>query len=222
MTRRVGAPLAGSLACAAGLAVLALLVYGVTTVERLDARVLTAFIASPGSRPESLANGLVPAGDPLVLLLMLALACGIGLMRGRPRETAAALAVIAGANLTTQALKALLFSHPRFQAILGAEQFEWDGFPSGHVTAVASIAVAFAFVLPRRLLPAVAIAGAGLVVVIGWAVLALNWHYPTDVLGGILVVGAWGFLALAGVRALEDRRLRRAPQLGRRPAISLK
>ena len=220
--RSVRAPLVGCLACCAGLLSVALLAYGAGAVQRLDVRVLEGLIATPGSRPESLASAIVPVGDVPALLLMLALACGIGLVRGRPRQAAAALVVVAGANLMTQALKVLLSSHPRLQMILGAEQFRWDGFPSGHVTAVASIAVAFAFVLPRRLLPAVAVVGAGLVIAMGWAVLALNWHYPTDVLGAIFVVGAWGFAALAGLRALGAQGHRRTPQLGRRAAISVK
>jgi membrane-associated phospholipid phosphatase len=184
--------------------------------------VLNHFMAASGSHAESLAGAIVPAGDVPALLLMLALAGAIGLARGRPRQAAAALIVVAGANLMTQALKVMLSAHPRLQAILGADQFRWDGFPSGHVTAVASIAVALAFVVPRRLLPAVAVTGTGLAIAMGWAVLALNWHYPTDVLGAIFVVGAWGFAALAGLRALEGRRYRRAPPLGRRPAISVK
>ena len=220
--RSVRAPLAGCLACSAGLLFVALLAYGAGTVQRLDARVLDRFIVTPGSHAESLAGAIVPAGDVPVLLLMLALACTIGLLRGRPRQAAAALVVIAGANLMTQALKVLLSSHPRLQTILGAEQFRWDGFPSGHVTAVASIAIAFAFVVPRRLLPAVAVIGVGIVTAMGWAVLALNWHYPTDALGAVFVAGAWGFAALAGLRALEGERSRRAPQLGRRAAISVK
>jgi membrane-associated phospholipid phosphatase len=220
--RSVRAPLAGCLVCSAGLLLVALLAYGAGTVQRLDARILDRLIATPGSHAESLAAAIVPAGDVPVLLLALVLACGIGLARGRPRQAAAALVVIAGANLLTQALKVLLSSHPRLQVILGAEQFQWDGFPSGHVTAVASVAIAFAFVVPRRLLPVVAIVGAGLVTAMAWAVLALNWHYPTDAVGAVLVASAWGFAALAGLRALEGGRYRRAPQLGRRAAISVK
>jgi membrane-associated phospholipid phosphatase len=220
--RSLRAPLAGCLACSAGLLFVALLVYGAGPVQRLDARVLNHFIAASGSQAESLGSAIVQAGDVPVLLLALVLACAIGLARGRPRQAVAALVVIAGANLMTQALKVLFSSHPRLQTILGAEQFRWDGFPSGHVTAVASIAVAFAFVAPRRLLPAVAVIGAGLDVAMGWAVLALNWHYPTDAVGAVFVVGAWGFAALSGLRALEGGRYRRAPQLGRRPAISVK
>lgn len=222
MTRTARAPLVAAFACAGGLALLALLVYGVGAVQRLDSTALSHLIVEQGSRLDSLAAGLTPIGDMPTLLIMLALAGGIGLARGRPREAAAAFAVVAGANLTTQALKVVVFSHPRLRAILGAEPFEWDGFPSGHVTAVASIAIAFLFVVPPSLRSVIAAVGACLVLAVGWAVLALNWHYPSDILGAILVVSAWGFLVLAALRVVKDRRVRRVPQLGRRAAISVK
>jgi membrane-associated phospholipid phosphatase len=97
-----------------------------------------------------------------------------------------------------------------------------DGFPSGHVTAAASIAIAFAFVVPARVLPAVAVLGTCFVVAMGWAVLALNWHYPSDVVGGVLVASGWGFAALASMRFAAGGRSRRPAQPARRAAISLK
>jgi membrane-associated phospholipid phosphatase len=68
------------------------------------------------------------------------------------------------------------------------------------VTAAASIGIAFAFVVPARLLPAVAALGACFVVAMSWSVLALYWHYPSDVIGGVLVASSWGFAALASIR----------------------
>jgi membrane-associated phospholipid phosphatase len=53
--------------------------------------------------------------------------------------------------------------------------------------------------------------------------MALDWHYPSDVLGGILVAGGWGFAALAGLRVARGGGSRRQPlQLGSRAAISVK
>jgi membrane-associated phospholipid phosphatase len=48
-------------------------------------------------------------------------------------------------------------------------------------------------------------------------VVVLGWHYPSDVAGALLVVGAWGFAALAWLR-LRSRR-DRAPRTSehRRP-----
>ena len=199
----------------------ALLAYGTWSAQRLDSAVSARFVAASGTTIESLASGLTFLGDPPALLSMLAIACAIGWAWGRPRGIAAAVVVVAGASLTTQALKVAL-SHPRARHLLGAENVSWDGFPSGHVTAMASIAIAFAFVVPRRLLPAVAALGTGLVAAMGCAVLVLNWHYPSDVVGGILVAGAWGFAALASLRFAAGAPSGRPAQLGSRAAISLK
>lgn len=220
MARNLRAPLAGCFACAAGFVVLAALAYGSARMQHLDALWLARF-AERGSRTDSVAAGLARLGDPAALLVLLALACGIALARRRPRGAAAALLVVAGANLTTQVFKALL-AHPRFQSVLGAEQLAANSFPSGHVTAVASIAIAYVFVVPRDWRPEAALIGAGTVAVVGCSVMALNWHYPSDVLGGALVAAGWGFAALAALRATRGRTRWRPGQLGSRAAISVK
>jgi membrane-associated phospholipid phosphatase len=218
--RNVRAPLAGCLACAVGFLILAAMVHKADSVQHLDA-VLLGHLAERGSRTGSVAAGIVLLGDLGVLLPLLALACGVALARRRPRAALAALAVVAGANLTTQLFKALLV-HPRFEAIIGAEQIGANSFPSGHTTAVASIAIAFAFVVPRDWRPAVALVGAGLVAAVGCSVMALDWHYPSDVLGGIFVAAGWGFAALAGLRGTGTKPSRQPLQLGSRAAISVK
>ena len=35
--------------------------------------------------------------------------------------------------------------------------------------------------------------------------MVLSWHYPSDVLGALFVVGAWAFAILAFLRFREDR-----------------
>jgi membrane-associated phospholipid phosphatase len=220
LARNVRAPFAGCLACVAGFAILAVLVHKSDSVQHFDA-VLLGHFAERGSRTGSVAAGIVLLGDLAALLPLLAIACGIALARHRPRAALAALFVVAGANLTTQLFKALL-AHPRFQALLGAEQIGANSFPSGHTTAVASIAIAFAFVVPRDWSPAAALIGAGLVAAVGCSVMALDWHYPSDVLGGILVAAGWGFAALAVLRATQGRSRWQPGQLGSRAAISVK
>jgi membrane-associated phospholipid phosphatase len=221
VARNVKAPLAGWFTCTAGLIAVALLAYGSGSVQRVDATVLARFVNGSGPHSNSLASAVTLLGDPPALLLMLALACGIGWARGRPRGVIAAIAVVAGANLTTQIFK-LALAHPHARHLLGADQLEWDGFPSGHETAAVSIAIAFAFVMPERMLPLVAALGTCLAAAMGWSVLVLNWHYPSDVAGGILVAGAWGFAVLAAIRFAAGLDSRRPAQLGRRAAISLK
>ncbi len=221
MPRNVKAPLAGCLVCTGGLGIVALLVNGSGSVQSLDRTLRDWLLADRGSEVESVARALAHLGDPLTMVLLLALACGIGWMRGRRREAVAALAVVVGANLTTQLLKVLV-SHPRVRSILGAEGFAWDGFPSGHTTSVASLTIAFALVVPERLRPLVWALGACLTTAVGCAMVALHRHFPSDVVGGVLVAGAWGFGALAVLRLLDRERPQPADQPLRSAAISVK
>lgn len=74
------------------------------------------------------------------------------------------------------------------------------GFPSGHTTAAAVFAVFVVYCLSReRLSPAVRLvlqAGAvSMMVLVGWARIVLRAHWPTDVLGGVLL----GTACAAGV-----------------------
>jgi membrane-associated phospholipid phosphatase len=221
VARSIKAPLAAWIACAAALVLLALVAYGIDAAQRLDAELLAKFILRDDSPAGSVAEVLVHFGDPLPLLLMLAVACGIALWRRRPLDALAAVIVVAGANLTTQALKVLL-AHPRFQAVLGGDQLGAIAFPSGHATAAASIAIAFLFVVPRNLRPAVAAVGACLVAAVGCSVMILAWHYPSDVVGGILVASGWGFAVLAALRVAKRAASPRPPQVSSRAAISVK
>ena len=76
------------------------------------------------------------------------------------------------------------------------------GFPSGHVTAAATFAVILLYVMTReRLSPAARAILTALAIVlvasVGFARVILNAHWPTDVLGGVLLgagcaaAGAW-------------------------------
>jgi membrane-associated phospholipid phosphatase len=215
------APLAAWLACAGALVLLALVAYGIDAAQRLDADLLARFAVHRGSGFGDLAQLLVIFGDPLPLLLMLGAASGIALWRQRPLDAVAAVIVVAGASLTTQVLKVLL-AHPRYQPVLGEHQLSSIAFPSGHATAAASIAIAFAFVAPPRARPAVVAAGACMVTAVGCSVLVLRWHFPSDVLGGILVACGWGFAVLAARRTVEGGGGSRRAQLASRPAISAK
>ena len=76
------------------------------------------------------------------------------------------------------------------------------GFPSGHVTAAATFAVLIFYVLSRERVSPGARVGLGMVAValvllVGYARVILNAHWPSDVLGGMLLgggcaaAGAW-------------------------------
>lgn len=198
MVKSPKAAACGWLGCVGALIVLLLLAYGVDPIQRLDAAAISRLSAPDGSAVSSLATAATYLADPLALLLMLAALCGYALVRGRPRGAIAAVAIVAGANLTTQILKVAL-AHPRYQPILGWDQISSEAFPSGHVTAAASISLALLFVVPRRRQLEAAALGALFVLAVSASVLALSWHYPTDVLGGILVALGWAFATQAAL-----------------------
>ncbi len=220
MAKRVGAPLAAWIGCAGALVLLALVAYGIDAAERADATLLTKFMARDASWGP-LAEPIAHMADALPLLGMLIVACAIALWRRRPIDAVAALVVVAGANLTTQVLKVVL-AHPRFQATLGADQLGPIAFPSGHATAATSIAIAFAFVVPPGWRLAVAAVGTWFVLAVGCSIMVLAWHFPSDVLGGVLVASGWGFAVLALRRAAEGGGSSPRAQTSERLAISVK
>ena len=197
-------PAAAALACVTALGLLALLVYAADSFQHLDLQALTRISAHHHSWSGEGAEAISRLGDPAPLLMLLAAACAVAFLRGRPSDALAAAVVVAGANITTQALK-LALSHPRTQALLGGSGGAEIGFPSGHTTSAFSIAIALAFVVPRRLVPVALTIGAGFGAAVGFSVVVISWHYPSDVIGGILVAAGWGFAVLASTRAVEPR-----------------
>jgi membrane-associated phospholipid phosphatase len=219
VAENVKLPLVACFACVVGLALLAFFALGIDAGRHLDTRLFLRLVEDrpfEGGRPP---NAIATLANPLPVLAMLAGACVIALLRRRPSDALAALLVAIGANLTTQLLKFAL-AHPRVQAAIGANPFEANSFPSGHTTAAASVAIAYAFVVPARLRAPTVVAGAVFVLAVGYSVVAIGWHYPSDVLGGLLVALGWGFAALASLRLLAPRGERRVEVKRRDPLPS--
>lgn len=199
MVSRVKAPLAACFACAGALVVLVVLAYGFGPAESLDARILLHAEALPFTTTYETAHSIARLADPAPLLLMLVGVVLLAVSRGGKREAVAAVAIVVGANVTTQLLKGLL-AHPRTQAY-GEPAAVWsDAFPSGHATAAASIALALVLAAPRGWRPLAAFVGAGFALGVGVAVVVMQWHFASDVAGAFLVVACWGFAALAALR----------------------
>ena len=216
MPRSVKTPLLAALACAIAIAPLAVVAYSLGSFQRLDLRLFIHLRREAGPF-NALAAALVNLGDLAALLAMLAAIAALGLAIGRRREVIAATVVVAGANLTTQLLK-VTFEHARHKAFEHGIELPWpNSFPSGHTTAAASIAAALLLVVPARHRLAAAAAGVALTAAVGFSVVILGWHYPSDVLGGLLVVGAWGFAALAYLRLRAGRDRAVITQERRRP-----
>lgn len=221
MAARIRTPALASVACAAALVPLVLAVYALAPAEHLDAALLVRTSAHLGPAAATVAEAIARLVDPLPLLLMTAVVCMLGVAWGRRREALAALAVVAGANVTTQVLKVVL-AHPRYQPYPGHAAVWPTAFPSGHATAAVSIAIALALVAPPRLRPLAVPLGAGFAAAVAFSVVALEWHFPSDVLGGTLVAASWGFAALAALRiprSPDPSRPRGGPP-GLRPSVA--
>jgi membrane-associated phospholipid phosphatase len=198
MPDRLKMPVAGCLACVGALVAVRTLAYR-ASVQGVDARVLHRVSIGGGSIAHPLASFFAYLADPVPQIVLLILLCLGAWHWGRPREGAIALALVVGANLTTQLLKVAL-SQPRYQPILGSDQIPSTGFPSGHATASMAMALAFILAVPRSLRSVAIAAGGFLVLAVGCSLVVLHWHYPSDVLGGWLVAAGWGFAALAALR----------------------
>jgi hypothetical protein len=65
--------------------------------------------------------------------------------------------------------------------------------------------------VPARWRPTAAAVGGAFTIAVSYSILALAWHFPSDVLGGFFVAAMWTMLALSALAALE----RRSPEAGR-------
>jgi membrane-associated phospholipid phosphatase len=216
MAPRAKAPLLAAIACALLIAPLAVVAYSLVPFQHVDLQLFFHLRREEGP-VNTLAAALVNLGDLAALLILLAAVAAIGLRLGRRREVLAAVVVVAGANLTTQLLKTTL-EHARHKAFEHGIELPWpNSFPSGHTTAAASIGVALLLVVPAGYRLGAAVVGLLLTAAVGSSVIVLGWHYPSDLLGALLVTGAWGFAALAWLRQRDGRDRAPTTQEHRRP-----
>jgi membrane-associated phospholipid phosphatase len=181
------------------------------TGQRLDQAALDHLADDTGSRltVASWLRGISVGGAVLALVGCVAVA----VLRGRYAVAVLAVALVAGANLTTQLLKHVVFERPH----LG---HEWaNTLPSGHATVVTSLVVAALLVAPRTWRGLVSLVGAVAVVVAGVGTVIANWHRPSDVVAALLVCLAWGASALAVVSLVTPHVVR--PRSARSHSVAL-
>jgi len=192
---------------AAGLAsVVAVLAVAVVAIDPLRGE--TALLRSLRGDPAT-SGGWQAVSDATDLLpvVLLCVAGAVALLL-TGRRVAALLLVLAplGAAAVTRLVKQLV-RRERPPEMLSAEASEFC-FPSGHLAhGTAAVAVVVALLMPvlgrsgRVLVVAV---GLGALVVTGAAQLVLARHYPSDLLAGALLGGAWVAVLLAA--AVSRRR----------------
>ena len=180
---------------AAGLAsAAAVLAVAVLAVDPLPGE--AALLRGVRGDPEAGGGGwqtLSDATDLLPVVLLCTAGAVALLLTGRRGPALLLVAAPLGAAAVTRLVKQLV-QRERPPEMLSAAASEY-GFPSGHLAhGTAAVAVVVALLLPvlGRGGRAVLVAG-GLValVVTGAAQLVLARHYPSDLLAGVLLGGAW-------------------------------
>jgi membrane-associated phospholipid phosphatase len=211
VNRRRDLPVLAVVACALGLVAVAL--YGLVwdAGHARDVAMLHGFSALDQSRFTFEIKLIARLPDPLPYAFAGLLCIGVALWRRRPHRAVAVAVLLVATGATTQLLKHGLAT-PRFADWLGFYgQIEAASWPSGHSTAAMTLALCAVLVSPPAVRPVIALVGGAFAVGVGYATLALAWHYPSDVVAGYLVAGLWVSLAVAVLQHVEPVAAERAP-----------
>jgi membrane-associated phospholipid phosphatase len=189
--------------CGVAFCVLLLLAYASAGARWLDASALRGFIDLQGDRVGPVSERVAQLGDPGPVILLTAGLAALAAARGRLRQAAAVVFLVGATSVSSQVLKAVL-AYPRDDLLFGT----WvsaEAFPSGHATAAMTLALCGVLVAPRAARPLAAGLGALLALGVGYSVMSLGWHYPSDVVGGYLLATIWTLVVVAGLLAAERR-----------------
>ena len=202
-------PLLAALACLIGLVAAGVFALALPAAHERDAAMLHGFVGLDRPSVHRAIWFVAHLGDTLPYACAGLLCIAVALARRRGWRALAVACLLAVTGATTQVLKHAL-AQPRIEHWL-PEQVATNSWPSGHSTAAMTLALCAVLVAPPALRGAAAMLGGAFAVGVGYAVLVLGWHYPSDVLGGFLVAGLWTSLAVAVLHRVE------APEPARRP-----
>jgi membrane-associated phospholipid phosphatase len=207
--------LLAAFAFATGVGLLGLLFYESVRFNDLDATLTARLLAPEGSARALIAHFASDGGGGGPLVVGLLVIAALGFLWRRPWHLLAGVAVFFLANITTQLMK-LVLSHPELQGALGASYPVEIDYPSGHTTAAFSLGFALWVTAPPRWRAWAAAFGLAYGSAVGLGVVIAGWHYVSDVIGAVMVVGFWGALALAalvaaGLESPADRPPRSRP-----------
>ena len=157
-----------------------------------DIAIALAIQQPPSTEIDGAARLVSLVGDDFPAMVLFAVAGVVWLAwRGR-RDLALFLAACAALRAVGPPLK-VLFNSPRptLEAVAVVAQSNGLGFPSGHALGAALFYGAIAVIAPeaianRRLVRAVQIAAAAMMLLIALSRVRLGVHWPSDVAGGLL------------------------------------
>jgi len=180
----------------------------------------TAIPAGPAWLQATMLDVTALGGTSVLTLITLAVT-GF-LMVSRKAATAGfVLAAITGGAILSFALKAI-FARPRPDVVAHLVQVDTSSFPSGHAMNSAVVYLTLGVLLAstrkshavRIYLIAIAIA---LTLAVGCSRVYLGVHWPSDVIAGWIVGGAWASVCAALARFLQSRRSIEQPDAEAKP-----
>ena len=186
---------------------------GVPRGRALDTTAMLTFggVATPPLQPSIM--GVAHLADPAPFVIGGVLLVAIALLRRRYLMAALVPVILVGANATTQVLQTAL-ADVRLIELYGVGTVYPGSWPSGHATAAMSLALCLVLVVGPQLRALAALAGAAFAIAVGYALVALGWHLPSDIVGGYLIAATFTLLGAAALAALEaprPERVRGAP-----------
>jgi membrane-associated phospholipid phosphatase len=200
---------ATALCTASGCGLLALLIWVVAFHTDLgrsaDAAAFYGFISLQGSAAERAASATAALCNVAPYALLAATIVLAGLAVRGPRHAAAAAVLLLVPSAITQFLKPTLATERAVMHGIDGVAVAPASWPSGHSTAAMSLALAGVIVAPVALRAVVAVAGGLFAIAVGYSVVLLGWHMPSDVLGGFAVAGGGAALAVAALWATDPR-----------------
>ncbi len=215
---------AGAMAGVVSLALLAAAV-ATGTAAPFDSLIREAIHRQASSGLTELARLFTLVGSSPVWVPATVIAAGVLWLKGLRRRACAIALAMSGAILLDNGLKAI-FHRARPEAFFGAAPTSYS-FPSGHALFAACFYGALAAVVAAGIRKpvwraAIWVGALCMILGIGLSRIYLGVHYPTDVLAGYLVGGAWlALLRAMGIfgsadRTAAERDAHRAAQSGSR------
>lgn len=208
MLDRPRSALIAALVCLAGLVATGVVAHLVPAGGALDARLLDSFTQLRDYDVTGVLTTAVHLGDPLPYLFLASAIVLTALARGRPHLAIALGVALVASPLMAEILK-VATANVRERSVDFTDQIDAASWPSGHAAGAMTAALCALIAVPRSLRPIVALLGGLHALVIGYAVIALVWHFPSDVVGSYFLSAAWVLLAVAAVRRWPDPAARR-------------
>jgi membrane-associated phospholipid phosphatase len=204
MDRRRHLPLITAAACAVGLVLVGLFGLVWHAGHQRDSAILYGFSLLWRDSTNEPLRLIARIPDPLPYAILGCLCIGVGLARRCYWRAGAVAVLLVGTGATTHIAKHAL-STPRVSQWLGPwGQVGNATFPSGHATAAMTLALCAVMVSPPAHRALVALIGGTFAIAVGYATVALTWHYPSDVMAGYLVAGLWVSLTIAVLQRVEQ------------------